>query len=66
MSRRVTEDELADRAWDMILAAWPNCTVPDCHFKQCTWTGTTLCFPHACDKLGRRVVEGLFKATHPK
>lgn len=46
------------------LANWPNCTIPDCEHKQCTWTGTVLCYPHAEELLGKDECDRRYDATH--
>ena len=30
-----------------ILDRWPNCSVPDCPWKSCTWLGTGMCYQHS-------------------
>ena len=55
------DDELPQELAD----AWPNCEIPDCHWKRCTWSGTVYCAPCAQRFLGRAEYERRFRATHP-
>lgn len=32
---------------DEMLAAWPNCSVPDCAYKVCTWLSEDRCHAHS-------------------
>lgn len=46
------------------LDTWPNCAIPDCQHKCCTWSGTLYCFPHAEELIGRAEIIRRFDATH--
>jgi hypothetical protein len=46
------------------LEEWPNCETPDCEYKQCTWSGTPLCFPCAEREVGHSVMVALYNLTH--
>lgn len=49
-----------------VLDAWPNCPVPDCEHKVCTWAGVGLCHPHSIDRIGRDEVERRYWQTHSR
>jgi hypothetical protein len=39
--------EKQDEITDEELEAWPNCSVPDCAYKVCTWLGGDRCYAHS-------------------
>jgi hypothetical protein len=49
-----------------ILDAWPNCAMPDCGNKCCTWSRTVYCFPHAEELIGREELICRYNASHER
>ena len=45
------------------LAAWPNCTVPDCENKACLWAGTGRCHPCSERLVGQAEMERRYAET---
>lgn len=45
---------------------WPNCSIPDCENKVCTWATATLCFPHSEELIGRDEMIRRYDATHER
>lgn len=48
------------------LDEWPNCSIPDCEFKVCTWATATLCAHHSEELLGREELIRRYDATHAR
>lgn len=43
---------------------WPNCAIPDCGNKVCTWGSDCYCAPHAAELVGPDEMIRRWDATH--
>lgn len=66
--KHMTEDPIADYLRSLeraALDAWPNCSIPDCEHKVCTWATDCYCAPHSLELLGPEEMIVRWNRTHP-
>jgi hypothetical protein len=55
---------MADGRRALAIDEIPDCAKPDCPYKQCLWSDTEFCYPHAKEELGEKELNWRYEVTH--